>query len=128
MPDFTVSSVLPFDSDPVKLLELKGPEASVLASNRHLHRGLAPAVIQALAQVRDYDQSLREPLNLRAIDNALGYVPKSSQRAVPIGRTPSREDANLWEKRRAEQSSVRIIAYDEVLQEHRDRLARRNPR
>ena len=53
---------------------------------------------------------------------------RSISRVVLIGRTPTREDANLWEKRRAEQSSVRIITYDEVLQEHRDRLARRNPR
>jgi hypothetical protein len=128
-PDFAVSPILPRDSgDWVKLLELKGPEASVLASERYLHRGLAPAVTQALAQVRDYDESLCDPLNLKAIEKALGYVPKSSQRAVLIGRTPRLEDSNLWEKRKAEQPSVRIITYDEVLQEHRDRLARRRGR
>jgi hypothetical protein len=125
-PDFSISPVLPLGSnDAVKLLELKGPEASVLASKRHLHRGLAPAVTQALAQVSDYAESLLDPLNLKAIEEALGYVPKSSQRAVLIGRTPPPEDANLWEKSKAEQPSVRIITYDEVPQEHRERLARR---
>jgi hypothetical protein len=39
---------------------LKGPEASVLASKRYLHRGLAPALTQALAQVSDYGESLRD--------------------------------------------------------------------
>jgi hypothetical protein len=41
-PDFAVSPALPQDSGEwVKLLELKRPEASLLASKRHLHRGLA---------------------------------------------------------------------------------------
>lgn len=124
-PDFSVSPVLPRDSEQVKLLELKGPEASVLASKRYLHRGLAPALTQALAQVNDYEESLRDPLNLKEIEKTLGYIPTSAQRAVLIGRTPPREDARLWEKRKTEQGSVRIITYDEVLQEHRERLVRR---
>jgi len=78
-PDFSISPVLPRGSDDsVKPLELKGPEASGLASKRYLHRGLAPAVTQALAQVSDYAENLRDPLNLKAIEKALGYVPKSS--------------------------------------------------
>jgi hypothetical protein len=128
-PDFSISPILPRGSnESLKLLELKGPEASVLASKRYLHRGLAPALTQALAQVNDYAESLRDPLNLKAIERALGYVPKSSLRAVLIGRTPSLEDASLWEKRKAEQRSVQIITYDEVLQGHRERLARRRGR
>jgi hypothetical protein len=128
-PDFSVSPSLPRDSrDPVKLLELKGPEASVLASKQYLHRGLAPALVRALAQVNDYEESLRDPLNLRDVVKALGYVPTSAQRAVLIGRTPLPEDANLWEKRKAEQPSARIITYDEVLQENRNRLHRRRRR
>jgi len=81
--------------------------------------------LRRVTQVSDYAESLPDPLNLKAIEKALGYVPKSSLRAVLIGRTPPVEDANLWEKRKAEQPSVRIITYDEVLQEHRERLARR---
>ena len=56
------------------------------------------------------------------------YIPKSTQRALLIGRAPRHEDATLWEKRKAEQPSVRIITYDEVLQEQRDRLSRRRRR
>lgn len=128
-PDFAVSPVLPRDSaDSVTLLELKGPEASVLASTRYVHRGLAPAVTQALAQVSDYAENLRDPLNLKAIEKALGYAPESSQQAVLIGRTPHPVDASLWDKRKADRPSVRIITYDEILQEHQDRLAlRRRP-
>jgi len=129
IPDFAISPILPRDSgDWVKLLELKGPEASVLGNKRRLHRALAPAVIQALAQVNDYNESIHDPLNLRAVEKALGYVPRFSERAVLIGRTPPPQDAELWKKRKAEQPSVRIITYDEVLQQQRERRARRRGR
>jgi hypothetical protein len=128
-PDFAISPVLPRDSGEwVKLLELKGPEAKILANRRHLHRGLAPAVIQAIAQVNDYNESVRDPLNLKSVEKALGYVPEFSQRAVLIGRNPTAQDSELWTKRRAEQPSVRITTYDELLQEHRDRHAWRRRR
>lgn len=124
--DFAIAPILPRDSGEwVKLLELKGPEASVLGNRRRLHRALAPAVIQALAQVNDYNESIHDPLNRRAVEKALGYIPEFSERAVLIGRTPPAGDAELWDKRRAEQPSVRIITYDEVLQEQRDRRAKR---
>jgi len=125
-PDFSIAPILPRDSTRmVKILELKGPEARVLASGRHLHRGLAAAVIQALAQVSDYAENLYDPMNLKSVKEALGYAPEYSQRAVLIGRTPPPVDAHLWEKRRDEQPAVRIITYDEIFQEHRDRLTLR---
>jgi len=63
-----------------------------LASKRYLHRGLAPAVTQAMAQVSDYEESLDDPLNLKAVEKALGYLPEFSQKAVLIGRTPGRKE------------------------------------
>jgi hypothetical protein len=123
-PDFAISPVLPRDGgDWVKLLELKGPDASILANRRHLHRGLAPAVIRALAQVNDYDDSVHDPLNLKSIEKALGYLPEFSQRAVLIGTNPPTKDMALWDKRRDEQLSVSIITYDELLQQHQVRHA-----
>jgi hypothetical protein len=66
IPDFVISHALPRDGgDWAKLLELKGPEAKILANKRHLHRNLSPAVMQALAQVNDYNESVRDPLNLK---------------------------------------------------------------
>ena len=112
----------------MKLLELKGPDAKVLANRRHLHLGLAPAVTQALAQVNDYNESVRDPLNLKSVEKALGYIPVFSERAVLIGRNPPAQDRELWEKRRAEQPSVRVITYDELLQEQQVRHAWRRGR
>jgi len=123
-PDFAISPVLPRDGgDWVKLLELKGPDAKILDSRKYLHRGLAPAVTRALAQVNDYNESIRDPLNLKSIEKALGYIPESSERAVLIGRAPAAQDLGLWDKRKAEQPSVSIITYDDLLQEQRGRHA-----
>jgi len=129
IPDFAISPALPREGgDWVKLLELKGPEANILASKRHRYRGLATAVIQALAQVSDYTESVHDPLNLKSVEKALGYVPEYSQRAVLIGRNPPAKDKALWDKRRDEQLSVRIITHDELLQEHQARHAWRRRR
>jgi len=125
-PDFSIAPIPPRDSGAwIKLLELKGPEAEVLANKRRLHRALTPALTQALAQIRDYDESVHDPLNLAAVAKALGYVPEFRELAVLIGRTPPPQDKELWDKRKAEQPSVRIITYDEVLQEQRTRHALR---
>ncbi|MEO6817983.1 MAG: Shedu anti-phage system protein SduA domain-containing protein [Edaphobacter sp.] len=123
-PDFVISRALPRShGDWAKLLELKGPDANILANRRHLHRGLSPAIIQALAQVNDYNESFRDPLNLRAVEKALGYTPEFSERAVLIGRNPSAQDAELWKKRKAEQVSVKIVTYDEILEQQQTRHA-----
>jgi len=128
-PDFALSPILPRDSGEwVKLLELKGPGETVLGNKRYLHRAFTPALTQALAQVRDYDEHVHDPLNLRAVERALGYVPEFSEPAVLIGRTPPPEDSSLWDKRKAEQPSVRIITYDEILEEQRTRHTRRRGR
>lgn len=118
-PDFVISRILPRDSgEKIKLLELKGPEARILDSSRHLHRALSHDVIRALAQVNDYNEAIRDPLNLTSIEKALGFVPERSERAVLIGRNPSPQDVELWEKRKAEQPLVTIVTYDELLEEH----------
>ena len=43
--------------------------------------------------------------------------------AVLFGRT-CQLDASLWDKRKAEQPGVKIITYDEILEEQRTRRAR----
>jgi hypothetical protein len=122
IPDFAISPILPRDANNwVKLLELKGPEASILQSGRKRYRGLASKVIEAMAQVSDYTESLHEPLNLKSVEKALGYIPETSEKAVLIGRAPTGSDAQLWDKRREEQSFVKIVTYDELLQEQRAR-------
>jgi hypothetical protein len=73
--------------------------------------------------VTSVPRSVRDPLNLKSVEKALGYVPEFSKRAVLIGRNPSLRDVELWEKRKAEQRSVKIATYDELLQEQQVRHA-----
>jgi hypothetical protein len=120
--DYSISPILPRDTgETVDLLELKGPEAKVLDSSRYLHRALSHDVFRAIAQVNDYNEAMRDPLNLRWIERALGYVPERARTAVLIGRNSSPQDHELWEKRKAEQPMVRIVTYDELLEEHHRR-------
>jgi len=128
-PDFAISPILPRDGgDWVKLLELKGPDAKILDSRKYLHRGLAPAVTRAIAQVNDYNESIRDPLNLKSVEKSLGYLPEFSERAVLIGRAPAIQDEELWDKRRAELPAIKIITYDDLLQDLRVRHAWRKGR
>lgn len=123
-PDFAIAPILPREEGNwVKLVELKGPDAKVLENSRFLHRALAQAVTHALAQVNDYNDHIYDPLNLKSVAEALGYIPETSERAVLIGRAPSAQDAELWDKRRAEQLSVSIVTYDELLREQHVRHA-----
>jgi hypothetical protein len=123
-PDYVISRIVPRDTDEtVKLLEqleLKGPEARILDSPG-LHRALSHGVIRALAQVNDYNEAIRDPLNLTATERALGYIPKYTERAVLIGRNPKPQDVELWEKRKAEYPVVKIVTYDALLEEHHAR-------
>jgi hypothetical protein len=122
IPDYLISPILPrSNGETMKLLELKGPEARILDHGRRLHRALSHDVIRAIAQVNDYYESIHDPLNLTSVEKALGYVPTRSERAVLIGRSPSPQDAELWQKRKGEQSLVNIVTYDELLEEHHAR-------
>jgi hypothetical protein len=128
-PDYVISPIVPRGSgDWARLLELKGPEATILDSSRLLHRGLSHAVTKALAQVNDYNEYFRDPLNLKSVEEALGYIPEFSERAVLIGRNPSSQDVVLWEKRKAERHPIKIVTYDELLREQQERHAWRRRR
>jgi hypothetical protein len=47
---------------------------------------------------------------------AFGYLPDETNRAVLIGRAPTRnEDIEMWEQRKQE-VDVAVVTYDEILQ------------
>jgi len=59
----------------------------------------------AVDQVRDYERSLHDPENLKAIEETFGYVPELSKLAVLIGRTPTTSiDREVFERRQSELS------------------------
>lgn len=114
-PDFAISPILgPEIENSLELLELKGPTERIL--NRGDHRGFAARVTYAINQVRDYERYMQDAKNFEAVLRAFGYLPKKTNRAVLIGRAPTRdEDIEIWEVRKRE-VDVKIVTYDEILQ------------
>jgi hypothetical protein len=87
----------------IEVLELKGPGEKLLT--RQQHRGFSHRVNMAVDQVRDYERSLHDPENLKAIEETFGYVPELSKLAVLIGRTPTTSiDREVFERRQSELS------------------------
>jgi len=54
--------------------------------DRRIHKGWVTD------QVRDYDRYLRDPVNITAVLQGLGYLPDDSKLAVLIGRAPKSEE------------------------------------
>jgi Shedu protein SduA, C-terminal len=114
-PDFAFSPILgPEVESRLELLELKGPTERIL--NRGDHRGFAARVTYAINQVRDYERYMRDASNFQATLRAFGYLPEKTNRAVLIGRAPTRdEDIEIWRLRKRE-VDVTVVTYDEILQ------------
>jgi hypothetical protein len=122
-PDFAFSPILgPQSYTQIELMELKGPGERTLS--RRVHRGFSAKVHEAIDQVRDYDQCLRNPVNFQAIYKAFGYIPDASRLAVLIGKAPSSEaEREVFERRRSE-LDVKVITYDEILQTQATQIER----
>lgn len=116
-PDYVLSPILgPSNQSAIELLELKGPSEPLLSGPR-LHRGFTRKLHQAIDQVRDYDDYLRDPENHISILRSLGHVPTArSKLAVLIGRNPrGGAERDSFAARKA-QVDVRIVTYDEILE------------
>lgn len=112
--DFAFSPILgPWDDKSIELLELKGPDENTLQKGQHA--GFTAKVHRAVNQVRDYDRYLRDPANIRAIREGLGYLPGASKLAVLIGRSPKSDtEEEVWARRQSE-LDVKVVTYDEIL-------------
>lgn len=122
-PDFAFSPILgPRFHPQIELMELKGPGERTLS--RRVHRGFSSKVHEAIDQVRDYDQCLRNPVNFEAIYKALGYIPHASKLAVLIGKAPSNEAEREVFERRQSELDVKVITYDEILQTQATQIER----
>ena len=113
-PDFLLSPILgPWENKAVEILELKGPAEKTLRTGPH--PGFSAKVTWAVDQVRDYDRYLRDPVNITAVLQGLGYLPDDSKLAVLIGRAPKSDaEREVWAQRQ-DKLDVKIVTYDEIL-------------
>jgi hypothetical protein len=70
---------------------------------------------RTVRRVRDYDQYMRDPVNVDCLVNAFGYVPLKSKMAVLIGRDPDRTQYETLIQRLSE-IDVQVVTYDMILQ------------
>ena len=125
-PDYAFSPILgPWKGRPIELMELKGPDASVLYES--LHPGFSAKVTRAVDQVRDYGRYLQDPRNRDAILQGLGYLPSDAKLAVLIGRSPQGTSERETLETRRRELDVEIVTYDEILSIQTKQLSRPSP-
>jgi Domain of unknown function (DUF4263) len=116
-PDFAFTSILGFtDAKDIELLEMKGPDETLLNTHQH-HPGFTAKLSSAIDQVRDYSEFLHHPHNERKLLQQLGYIPMQSKLAVLIGRGMDRDGyMEILERRRRYVPDIEIITYDKILE------------
>ena len=125
-PDFVMSPILgPSNSSEIELLELKGSAEKVLT--RGTYGGFTAKLTRAINQVRDYDDFRRDPSNIEALLQALGFVPDKAKLAVLIGRLPKNEGRELFERRKGQLPDVEVVTYDDIFQTQAKQLERPRP-
>ena len=116
IPDFVLKPIVAYQRDANwKVLDLKKPTARLLAGPAN-HVRLSHEVTQAIAQLRDYRDYFQNQENGESIRIALGHRLRYPELAVLIGRL-SESDQELLDKAQAREPDVRIVTYDEVLQQ-----------
>jgi Domain of unknown function (DUF4263) len=120
-PDFVMSPILgPQSSSEIGLLELKGPTEQIL--NKGTYAGFTARLNYAINQVRDYDGFRRDPSNIEAILQALGFLPDKAKLAVLIGRMPKSDESELFERRKSQLPDVEVVTYDDIFQSQAKQL------
>ena len=104
-----------------EVLELKLPAAKLLAG-KGSRRRLSRDVWKAVSQLREYGEYFADPRNEAQITDVLGHALKRPKLAVLIGRIQDAEVEAL-EGQQAYLTDVRIVTYDEILQQQRALLA-----
>lgn len=100
-----------------EVLELKLPNAK-LTAGKGARRRLSHEVWKAITQLREYGSYFADPRNEAQVRAALGHALKRPKLAVLIGR--SKDDAiDAVEDQQAYLSDVRIVTYDEILEQQK---------
>jgi hypothetical protein len=118
VPDFILKPIVASQRDSRwEILDLKKPDVPLLAG-RGSRRRLSYAVQEAIRQLRDYGDYFADPRNSNAVERALGHSLMRPKLGVLIGRMP-RSDVEALEIEQARLPDVKIITYDEILEQQK---------
>jgi hypothetical protein len=118
VPDFILKPIVAAQRDSRwEVLDLKKPQAQLLAG-RGSRRRLSQSVQAAIRQLRDYGDYFADTRNSDAVERTLGHRLRRPKLGVLIGRMSS-IDIEALELEQARVPDVRIITYDEILQQQK---------
>lgn len=118
VPDFILKPIVASQRDSRwEVLDLKRPDVPLLAG-KGSRRRLSQAVQQAIRQLRDYGDYFANPNNSTAVELALGHDLRRPKLGVLIGRMTNL-DVEALELEQGRLPDIRIITYDEILEQQR---------
>lgn len=118
VPDFILKPVVATQRDSRwEVLDLKKPQVPLLVG-KGTRRQLSHAVQKAITQLREYGDYFSDPRNTSAIEHALGHRLRRPKMGVLIGRM-IQSDTEALELEQSRLPDVRIITYDEILDQQK---------
>jgi hypothetical protein len=127
IPDFILKPIAAQKRDSKwEILDLKLPQERLLAG-KGSRRRLSASVMKAISQLRDYHQNIQHPDHEQTVEALLGHRLKYPSLGVLIGRLANTDPAALEQAQQYERG-VRIVTYDEILQQQQVQLDAEQPR
>jgi hypothetical protein len=121
IPDFILRPIVAQERDSKwEVLDLKLPQEKLLAGKGARAR-LSSSVMKAIRQLRDYHENIQHPDHAEQIETLLGHRLKYPRLGVLIGRL-SNTDVQALEREQQYEAGVRIVTYDEILQQQQAQL------
>ena len=111
IPDFML---VPYHSDLADIVELKHPQHPVLVEGAG-HPRFSGQVMQAMAQLRDYEHFFDDPHNRERIRAKYGFTAYKPRLTIIIGTAHSFGSEIVFRKVAAEFRQVDVVTYDQLL-------------
>jgi hypothetical protein len=123
VPDFILKPIVAAQRDSRwELLDLKMPGVPLLAG-KGSRRRLSQEVQKAIRQLRDYGDYFADPRNSHVVERTLGQALRRPRLGVLIGRLPD-ADVEALEREQSRLPDVKIVTYDEILEQQRTLILR----
>lgn len=118
IPDFFLE---PVSRQMWDILDIKTARDDIVVGRKNRRR-LSSAVMDGVAQLREYGQYFDDSSNRRKVMERYGFFAYRPKLSLLIGRTPLEQD-QLLVKRIMDDTSVKIVTYDDLLAIARNQLA-----
>jgi hypothetical protein len=114
IPDFILKPIVAMKRDSKwEILDLKKPDTKLLIGKQQRVQ-FSHQVMKAITQLRDYGEYFKDSRNSETVGRVLGHQLKHPKLAVLIGRLQE-DRVEALERAQSREPDVRIVTYDEIL-------------